>query len=86
MGTKALPPNDKPASAGQGGAPLGADLDRKLLDLLRSLNMAIAQVAEAREQRYSRPEGKLSPDIADHALLHLKDAAGIAVELKRMLR
>ncbi len=65
---------------------LGREVDRKLLDLLRSLNLAIAQVSEAREQRLAKPDAKLSPNIADHALVHLKDAAGVALEIKRLLQ
>ena len=64
---------------------LGNEVDRKLLDLLRSLNLPIAQVSDARERRFARPDAKLPAASADHVLVHLKDAAGVALELKRIL-
>ena len=50
-------------------------IDQRLLDVLRSLNLAVAAVAQARDRRFTDPDAKLSPDTAVQALLHLKDAA-----------
>ena len=53
----------------------GTSLDQTLLDVLRSLNLAVAAVAQARDRRFTNPNAELSPDTALQALLHLKDAA-----------
>ena len=50
-------------------------IDQQLLDVLRSLNLAVAAVAHARDQRFHDPTTSLSPQVAVKALLHLKDAA-----------
>jgi hypothetical protein len=52
-----------------------ASIDQQLLDVLRSLNLAVAAVAHARDQRFHDPTASLSPQVAIKALLHLKDAA-----------
>lgn len=52
-----------------------ASVDQQLLDVLRSLNLAVAAVAHARDQRFHDPTANLSPHVAVKALLHLKDAA-----------
>lgn len=52
-----------------------ASIDQQLLDVLRSLNLAVAAVAHARDQRFHDPTASLSPHVAVKALLHLKDAA-----------
>ena len=70
--------------------PLGnrmkdASIDQRLLDVLRSLNLAVAAVAQARDRRFTDPDAKLSPDIAVQALLHLKDAAQQLDVLRRAL-
>ena len=52
-----------------------ASIDHQLLDILRSLNLAVAAVAHARDQRFHDPSASLSPQVAVKALLHLKDAA-----------
>ena len=54
--------------------PAGS-IDQQLLDVLRSLNLAVAAVAHARDQRFHDPTASLSPQVAIKALLHLKDAA-----------
>ena len=68
--------------------PLGnktqnAAIDQQLLDVLRSLNLAVAAVAQARDQRFADPTTELSPQVALHALLHLKDAAQLLDSLRR---
>lgn len=63
----------------------GASVDQQLLDVLRSLNLAVAAVAQARDRRFTDPEAKLSPDTAVQALLHLKDAAQQLDHLRRTL-
>ncbi len=70
--------------------PLGnktqdASLDQHLLDVLRSLNLAVAAVAQARDQRFADPNATLSPQIAVQAMLHLKDAAQQLDTLRRKL-
>ena len=50
-------------------------IDQQLLDVLRSLNLAVAAVAHARDQQFQDPTARLSPEVAVKALLHLKDAA-----------
>lgn len=59
------------------------DVDQQLLDVLRSLNLAVAVVAVARERCYTHPGAKLSPRVASDALLHLKDAAGLLDQLRK---
>lgn len=70
--------------------PLGnrvqaASVDQVLLDVLRSLNLAVAAVAQARDRRFTDPDAKLSPDTAVQALIHLKDAAQQLDRLRRNL-
>ena len=70
--------------------PLGnrlddASIDQHLLDVLRSLNLAVAAVAQARDRRFSDPTAKLSGDVAVQALIHLKDAAQQLDRLRRTL-
>jgi hypothetical protein len=70
--------------------PLGnrvqdASVDQHLLDVLRSLNLAVAAVAQARDRRFADPAAKLSSDVAVQALLHLKDAAQRLDQLRRTL-
>ncbi len=62
-----------------------ASVDQQLLDVLRSLNLAVAAVAQARDQRFADPAAQLSSQIAVHALLHLKDAAQLLDHLRRNL-
>jgi hypothetical protein len=62
-----------------------ASLDQRLLDVLRSLNLAVAAVAQARDQRFTDPNATLSPQIAVQAMLHLKDAAQQLDQLRRSL-
>ncbi len=52
-----------------------SSIDQQLLDVLRSLNLAVAAVAHARDERFHDPTASLSPQVAVKALLHLKDAA-----------
>lgn len=59
------------------------DVDQHLLDVLRSLNLAVAVVAVARERCYTHPGSKLSPRVATDALLHLKDAAQLLDQLRK---
>jgi hypothetical protein len=68
-----------------GNMPKDVSLDQHLLDVLRSLNLAVAAVAQARDQRFADPNAKLSPQIAVQAMLHLKDAAQQLDELRRKL-
>lgn len=70
--------------------PLGnrmqdASIDQRLLDVLRSLNLAVSAVAQARDRRFADSNAKLSPDTAVQALLHLKDAAQQLDVLRRAL-
>ena len=70
--------------------PLGnrvqdGSIDQHLLDVLRSLNLAVAAVAQARDRRFADPTAKLTPDVAVQALLHLKDAAQQLDQLRRTL-
>lgn len=70
--------------------PLGnriadASIDQHLLDVLRSLNLAVAAVAQARDRRFADPAAKLSSDVAVQALIHLKDAAQQLDQLRRTL-
>jgi hypothetical protein len=62
-----------------------ASVDQQLLDVLRSLNLAVAAVAQARDKRYIDPDAKLTPQVAVQALLHLKDAAQQLDHLRRTL-
>jgi hypothetical protein len=62
-----------------------ASIDQCLLDVLRSLNLAVAAVAQARDRRFTDPNAKLSPDTPVQALLHLKDAAQQLDALRRDL-
>ena len=59
------------------------DVDQALLDTLRSLNLAVAVVAMARERGYTHPGTRLSPRVATDALLHLKDAANLLDKLRK---
>lgn len=63
----------------------GASVDQQLLDVLRSLNLAVAAVAQARDRRFIDPDATLSADTAVQALLHLKDAAQQLDHLRRNL-
>lgn len=58
-------------------------IDQQLLDVLRSLNLAVAAVAHARDQRFHDPTASLSPQVAVKALLHLKDAAQQLDQLRK---
>lgn len=60
-----------------------ASIDQQLLDVLRSLNLAVAAVAHARDQRFHDPTANLSPQVAIKALLHLKDAAQQLDQLRK---
>jgi hypothetical protein len=62
-----------------------SSVDQRLLDILRSLNLAVASVAQARDRRFADPAAPLSPDLAVQALLHLKDAAQQLDQLRRSL-
>ncbi len=62
-----------------------ASVDQQLLDVLRSLNLAVAAVAQARDQRFVDPNAVLSPHVTVQALLHLKDAAQLLDHLRRVL-
>lgn len=70
---------DKAAS----GRSEDASIDQRLLDVLRSLNLAVAAVAQARDRRFADPTAELSADIPVQALLHLKDAAQLLDQLRR---
>lgn len=59
------------------------EVDQRLLDVLRSLNLAVAVVAVARERCYTHPGTKLSPRVASDALLHLKDAVSLLDQLRK---
>jgi hypothetical protein len=62
-----------------------SSVDQRLLDILRSLNLAVAAVAQARDHRFADPTAHLSPELAVQALLHLKDAAQQLDQLRRSL-
>jgi hypothetical protein len=62
-----------------------AEVDQSLLLLLRSLNLAIAQVSQARELRYDKPGAAIPPGVVDSTLQHLHDAQQLAEALKRSL-
>lgn len=57
-------------------------VDSHLLALLRSLNLAIAQVSQARELRYTQPEAAIPPAVFDSTLQHLKEAQAVVEVLK----
>ena len=85
LGNRVLPTKDKtPLSSRivRDKSPPG-DVDQHLLDVLRSLNLAVAVVAVARERCYTHPGSKLSPRVATDALLHLKDAAQLLDQLRK---
>jgi hypothetical protein len=67
------------------GNALTPSIDQQLLDVLRSLNLAVAAVAQARDQRFSDPTTTPSARVAVNALLHLKDAAQQLDSLRRIL-
>jgi hypothetical protein len=62
-----------------------AEVDQRLLLLLRSLNLAIAQVSQARELRYTQPEAAIPAGVVDSTLQHLREAQQLAEALKRAL-
>src|SRR5687767_10105877 len=64
-----------------GGRSEDASIDQRLLDVLRSLNLAVAAVAQARDRRFADPTAELSADTPVQALLHLKDAAHLLDQL-----
>lgn len=85
LGSRVLPTKDKtPLSSRivRDKSP-PVDVDQHLLDVLRSLNLAVAVVAVARERCYTHPGTKLSPRVATDALLHLKDAASVLDHLRK---
>jgi hypothetical protein len=77
LGTRQLPAKDATERA--------AEVDQRLLLLLRSLNLAIAQVSQARELRYTQPEAALPAGVIDGTLQHLREAQQLAETLKRAL-
>jgi hypothetical protein len=90
LGNRVLPAKDKtPLSTRivktpQANQVLPAvDADQQLLDVLRSLNLAVAVVAVARERCYTHPGTKLSPRVVSDALLHLKDAVQLLDQMRR---
>lgn len=91
LGNRALSGKDKtPLSTRIVKTPLGspvqnASIDQRLLDVLRSLNLAVAAVAQARDRRFVDPEAKFSPESAVQALVYLKDAAQQLDQLRRQL-
>jgi hypothetical protein len=62
-----------------------AEVDRSLLLLLRSLNLAIAQVSQARELRYTQSDAAIPPGVVDSTLHHLREAQQLTESLKRSL-
>jgi hypothetical protein len=90
LGNRVLPGRDKtppgnriiPAKDAKERA---AEVDKSLLLLLRSLNLAIAQVSQARELRYTQPEAAIPAGVVDSTLQHLRDAQQLAESLKRSL-
>jgi hypothetical protein len=80
LGNKVI--KDKIAPSSRGGE---ASVDQRLLDVLSSLNLAVAAVAQARDRRFSDPDARLTADTAVQALLHLKDAAHQLDQLRRDL-
>ena len=83
LGNRILPPKDKVAAAGR-SVPAkvltkeqNAVLDQQLLALLRSLNLAIAQVSQVRELRYSQPEAAIPAAAMASTLQHLLEAQAL---------
>jgi hypothetical protein len=62
----------------------GAEVDQSLLLLLRSLNLAIAQVSQARELRYTQTDAPVPAAVVDSTMQHLRDAQQLAETLKRL--
>jgi len=62
-----------------------AEFDQRLLLLLRSLNLAIAQVSQARELRYSQADAAIPPGVVDSTLQHIREAQQLAEALRRSL-
>jgi hypothetical protein len=50
-------------------------VDQHLFDVMRSLNLAVAVVAQARDKRFSDPKTMISGRSVHEAMLHLKEAA-----------
>jgi hypothetical protein len=57
-------------------------VDQHLFDVMRSLNLAVAVVAQARDQRFSDPKTMVKSRSVHEAMLHLKEAA-IQLDLLR---
>ncbi len=90
LGNRALPGKDKTPSGNRvlpakESKERAAEVDQRLLLLLRSLNLAIAQVSQARELRYTQPAAALPAGVVDGTLQHLRDAQQLAEALKRAL-
>jgi hypothetical protein len=64
---------------------LAATVDQHLLDVMQSLNMAVAVVAQARDKRFQDPATMVSPRSVHEAMLHLKNAAQRLDLLRRSL-
>lgn len=84
LNNRALPGKDKTPTGGHKILP-AIDIDQQLLAIMRGLNLAVAVVAEAREQRYGKPHAKLSSRVAVEAMLHLKDVAQRLDQVRRQL-
>jgi hypothetical protein len=88
LGSRVLPGKDRTPTGNRvlSGKALTkeqhAQLDQRLLSLLRSLNLAIAQVSQARELRYTQPEATIPPGVLDSTLQHLKEAQALVEALK----
>ena len=50
-------------------------VDQHLFDVMRSLNLAVAVVAQARDKRFSDPKTMVKSRSVHEAMLHLKEAA-----------
>ena len=86
LGNRILPA--KPAAKeggkdGKDGKEREAEIDQRLLLLLRSLNLAIAQVSQARELRYTQSEAAIPSGVIESTLQHLREAQQLADALKR---
>jgi hypothetical protein len=64
---------------------LADSVDQHLLSVMQSLNMAVAVVAQARDQRFDNPTTMVSPRSVHEAMLHLKNAAQQLDLLRRSL-
>jgi hypothetical protein len=64
---------------------LAATVDQQLFEVMRSLNLAVAVVAQARDKRFSHPTVMVEGRSIHEAMLHLKEAAQALDILRRSI-